>query len=86
MKTIKIFTHNNCPACPSAKLMGEKLKDNFNIEFFDVGNLDGMAEATLQGINRIPTIIIEEDNKVIKKWVGTPHIKEVKEWMKKEII
>ena len=78
MKTLKIFTQPLCPACPPAKELGESLKESVKIEYFDVSTPDGLAQARLYNIMSTPTLVLVEDNKETKKWIGTPGEEEVK--------
>ncbi|MFH1392087.1 MAG: thioredoxin family protein [bacterium] len=81
MKILKIFTQPLCSACPPAKELGERLKQSLKIEYFDVSTPDGLAEARLYNIMSTPTLVLVEDNKEIKTWVGTPEEEEVKKWL-----
>lgn len=77
-KILKIFTQPICPACPPAKELGEKLKNLIDVKFYDVSTPDGLAEARLYNIMSTPTLVLVEDNKEIKTWIGTPSEEEVK--------
>lgn len=80
-KILKIFTQPLCPACPLAKELGEKLKNLIDVKFYDVSTPDGLAEAQLYQIMSTPTLVLIEDNKEIKKWIGTPEQEEVKKFL-----
>lgn len=75
---LKIFTQPVCPACPPAKELGEKLKDQVKVEYFDTLTSDGLAEAQLYSVMSTPTLVLTENGKEIKKWIGTPEEEEVK--------
>jgi len=75
---LKIFTQPHCPACPPAKLLGEKLQKKVKVEFYDVTESKGLAEATLYGVMATPTLILLDDQEEVKKtWTGTPSEEEV---------
>jgi len=81
METLKIFTQPVCPACPPAKELGEKLKDKIQVKYFDVSQADGLAEAQLHQVMSTPTLVLTEDNKEIKKWIGVPELAEVEKFI-----
>lgn len=81
-KILKIFTQPACPACPPAKELGEKLKDKVKVEYFDVSQESGLVEAKKYNIMSTPTLVLVEDDKEVKTWIGTPEQEEVKKLLK----
>lgn len=81
---VKIFTKKDCPKCPPAKDLGEiLLSRGYNVFFFDIGTIDGLAEAQFYGVMATPTILILKDNQEIKSWRGeTPTIDEIEKYLK----
>jgi len=77
-KILKIFIQPLCPACPSAKALGDRLKNLTDVKFYDVSTADGLAEARLYDIMSTPTLVLVEDNKEIQRWIGAPKEEEVK--------
>jgi len=80
--TIKFFTKNDCPRCPAAKkLMNKlgKLRPNVKIEKYNVATVDGMAEAAFYVIMGTPTILFCNDmGKEIAGWRGVvPSLEEL---------
>jgi len=67
-----IITKKDCPKCPLAKELGNKLKaDNIVVEYYDTETADGLAEAAFHNIMSLPAIIVENDEgDVIAKWSG----------------
>lgn len=74
---LKIFTQPTCPACPPAKKLGESLKDKIKVDFFDVSLPEGLAEAAQYDVMTTPTIVLLNDEKVVKAWLDTPNEDEV---------
>jgi hypothetical protein len=80
MGVVKIFYKDDCPKCPMAKKLRDGLKDK-NIDVFDynVGTVDGLAEASFYSVMSLPTVVVEDANENgIGEWRGdVPHIEEV---------
>jgi glutaredoxin len=73
MGTVKIFTKRECPKCPAAKDVGDRLKKTgITIVDYDLETTEGLAEAAFHGVMATPTIIVEDgkDNEVAA-WRGT---------------
>ncbi|MEM7821491.1 MAG: thioredoxin family protein [Candidatus Aenigmatarchaeota archaeon] len=81
---VKIFWQPNCPYCPKAKKLGEDLKkDGINVEFYNVKEVDGLAEASFFNVLSTPSVIIVNGNKEIASWRGnTPKKEEIKNFFK----
>lgn len=80
---IKIFTKPDCPKCPAAKELGEVLlKEGYNVIFYDISTIDGLAEAQFYGVMATPTIVIVKNNQEIKSWRGeSPSFEEIKKYL-----
>ena len=84
-KKIKVFTKKDCPNCPPAKKLGEEIaKENLlEVEFYNVDQSEGLAEAQFYSVMATPTIVLcdaNSDETELKSWRGeTPEIEEIKE-------
>ncbi len=80
MVKVKLFWRENCPKCPSAKAL---LVNSVNAEYFNVDEVDGMAEAAFYGVLSIPSIVVaKEDGKEIKAWHDeVPLQGEIEKWL-----
>ena len=67
---VKVFWQENCPNCPTAKELGKKLQDNgVEVEFHDVKDIDGLAQAAIYSIMATPSIVVSEgNNEEVKSW------------------
>ncbi len=72
-KKILVFSKNDCPQCPAAKVLGERLqKKGQVVNQFDVDTADGLAEASFYGVMSTPTIIIiDGDEEQLAVWRGS---------------
>lgn len=80
MGTVKIFYKDDCPMCPMAKKLKDTLLEkNVDVNDFNVGTMDGLAEATFYRVMALPTILVEDDaENSLREWRGNvPHIDEV---------
>jgi len=82
MSKLKVFTKKECPNCPKAKSLGEEInkEGKLAVEFFDVEQADGLAEAQLYSVLATPTLVLCDDDAEeteVKSWRGeTPGDKE----------
>ena len=69
---IKFFTQENCPKCPSAKVVVDELKaEGIPIEYFDVKTVDGKAEAIYYGLMSTPSTVVTDNSDVeLMSWRG----------------
>jgi thiol-disulfide isomerase/thioredoxin len=79
---LKVFTQPNCPKCPSAKELCANLKSqnsNLKIEYYDVSEANGLAEASFYSLMATPSFVLLDDfGKEIQTWRGeTPTLKEL---------
>jgi glutaredoxin len=78
---VKLFWKENCPQCPSAKNL---LKNHSNVEYYNIEETDGLAEAIYHGIMSTPSILLMDDELVVHSWAGeVPTKQEFEEWMSK---
>jgi hypothetical protein len=52
---VKLFIKDDCPKCPAAKHACENVD---GVEVFDVGDIDGLAEAAFHGVLATPTVLV----------------------------
>ena len=65
---IKLFWKENCPACPQAK---ELVADFDNVEYFNVEEAGGLAEASFHGILATPSIVVvNKKGEEVSAWLG----------------
>lgn len=65
---IKLFVKDNCPRCPAAKHACDGLE---GVEVYDVGEMDGLAEAAFHGVMATPTIlVVDMAGSEIAAWRG----------------
>ena len=75
MPKLKVFTKKDCPNCPKAKTLGEEVakERKMEVEFYDVEQADGLAEAQLYSVLATPTVILcdeTSDEEEMKSWRG----------------
>ncbi len=76
---LKVFTKKDCPKCPVAKILAEAIaKEKLaEVEFFDVEEADGLAEAQFYSILATPTLILcDMDDAELFSWRGEAPEKE----------
>ena len=78
--TLKFFWKEDCPKCPSAKA---RVSDIENVQFYNLDEPDGLAEAAFYSVMSTPSVVISNDsgaevvafrgdvpeNKVLQKWL-----------------
>ncbi len=80
MGVVKIFYKDDCPKCPLAKQLRDKLRErDVNVLTYNVGTADGLAEASFYSIMSLPTVLVEDTmENGIGEWRGdVPKIEEV---------
>jgi glutaredoxin len=66
--TVKLFVKQDCPRCPAAKRACEGLD---GLEVYDVGEVDGLAEAAYYGVLSTPSVIVfDERGSELRSWRG----------------
>lgn len=65
---VKLFVKDNCPRCPAAKHACEGVEP---IDVYDVGDVDGLAEAAFYGVLATPTVLVlDADGREVASWRG----------------
>ncbi len=80
MGVVKIFYKDDCPKCPMAKQLRDKLKEkNVNVLDYNLGTADGLAEASFYSIMAVPTVLVEDATEnSVGEWRGdVPRMEEV---------
>ncbi len=68
--TVKLFVKADCPRCPAAKHACEGLD---SLEIFDVGSVEGLAEASYHSVLATPTILVLDNGGAeLAAWRGNP--------------
>lgn len=75
MKKIIRFTATWCGPCKALASVLEKIETDIPIEVVDIDEQTDLA--TEFGIRSVPTLVMMEDNNVLKKMVGLKTIQEV---------
>jgi glutaredoxin len=72
-KKILVFSKNDCPQCPAAKALGERLQEKgLVVQQFDIDTADGLAETSFYRVMSTPTIIIiDGDEEKLEVWQGS---------------
>jgi hypothetical protein len=76
MKKVKFFIKKGCGPCSLTKEIGDLLKrefeDSVKIEYFDLMDVDNMAEGLFYGIEKTPSVIIESKDGSFERilWEG----------------
>lgn len=66
--TIKLFVKDDCPRCPAAKKACEGID---GIEVYDVGQVDGLAEASFYGVLATPSVLVlDQSGHEVVSWRG----------------
>ena len=69
--TVKIFWQPECPKCPQAKELGEKLKDyGASVELFNVKEVEGLAESIFFDVLSTPSVVVVENGHKKAAWYG----------------
>jgi arsenate reductase-like glutaredoxin family protein len=78
---VKIFWQPECPKCPRAKELGEVLKkEGIEVEFFNIKEVDGLAESIFYDVLSTPSIVLVENNEKKVAWYGeVPEIENIKD-------
>jgi len=85
---IKVFGKDGCAKCETTKnklkhfIAKWDVKEKVDLDFHDMGTIDGMAEGAYNDVLQIPTTIIEKNNEILARWDGeVPNSEEVKEYL-----
>ena len=80
MGVVKIFYKDDCPKCPAAKQLRDRLKEHqVDVLDYNVGTADGLAEASFYSVMALPTVVVEDGmENGIGEWRGeVPRVEEV---------
>lgn len=65
---VKLFVKDDCPRCPAAKHACAGLDE---VEVYDVGDVDGLAEAAFFNVMSTPTVlVVDASGTEIAAWRG----------------
>lgn len=65
---VKLFVKEDCPRCPAAKMACAGID---GVEVFDVGEMDGLAEASFYGVLATPSVlVVDMQGREIASWRG----------------
>jgi len=85
MMSLKVFLKDNCPSCPEAKKVVKQLRVDGvqDIEEYDVGTTDGLAEGAFYSVMSTPTmLLVTPDEEAVVEWRGSvPTFEEIKKEM-----
>jgi len=76
-----VFFKANCPQCPTAKVLAEKLEsEGASVTYEDLDTATGLAAALKYNVRSVPTILLVNENKEQERWVY-PELPTTKEAM-----
>lgn len=65
---VKLFISEDCPECPAARAACDGIA---NLSVYDVGDLRGIAEASMLGVAAIPSIVVvDSSGREVAAWRG----------------
>jgi glutaredoxin len=65
---VKLFVKDDCPRCPAAKRACEGIA---NLSVYDVGDVDGLAEASFWGVLATPSVlVVDSRGQEVASWRG----------------
>jgi thiol-disulfide isomerase/thioredoxin len=73
---VKIFGKKECAKCETTKnkfnhfMKKNNFKDTAALEFHDMDTADGLAEGAYHDVLKIPTTVIEKQQKILARWDG----------------
>jgi thioredoxin-related protein len=69
---LKLFWRKECKKCQPAKMACKYLEENgFEVEYYDIDTVNGMAEAAFYEVISTPTaIVVDERGNEIASWRG----------------
>ena len=74
---VKIFGKPGCEYCKTTMKKFETFFDRWSIDkniipllFFDMEQVDGLAEGAFYSVSKIPSTIIEKDGRILARWDG----------------
>ena len=80
---VKVFGKPGCENCKTTVKKFETFFDRWNIErakvalnFFDMEQMEGLAEGAFYSVTKIPATVIEKDGEILKRWDGSVPLSE----------
>jgi thiol-disulfide isomerase/thioredoxin len=74
--TFRVFGRKTCPYCQKAKEKVEYFLNRWNVKapvvYHDVDVPEGMAEGAWYDVYEIPTVVLEDEDQVVQRWLKTP--------------
>ena len=73
---VRIFGKKDCAKCETTKnkfnhfLSKSNRINDVGLEFYDMDTVDGMAEGAYNDVLKIPTTLIESEEKILARWEG----------------
>lgn len=65
---VKLFIREDCPQCPEARQACEGIA---NLSVYDLGDMRGIAEASLLGVAMAPSIVVvDSSGREVAAWRG----------------
>jgi hypothetical protein len=65
---VKLFVREDCPRCPAAFRACEGIAA---LSVYDIGDMDGLAEASTWGIQATPTVlVVDSSGREVAAWRG----------------
>ncbi len=55
---LKVFVQDDCPKCPAAKELVQGLPE---VEYYNIGQADGLAEAAYYDVFCTPSLLVVDD-------------------------
>lgn len=77
---VKLFYKEACPRCPAAKKLVSQTAD---VEYLNIEEVNGLAEANYYGVMATPSIVVvDENSNQLKAWLGdVPTEEEYRKWV-----
>jgi len=78
MMKVLIFGIPDCPLCKGTRAKLEHFLKKWECEervkliYHDLETVEGLAEASYYGVSQVPTVVIEENDKELIRWVKKP--------------
>ncbi|MFA4967677.1 MAG: thioredoxin family protein [Candidatus Margulisiibacteriota bacterium] len=80
MVEVKVFGKPGCEYCKTTVKKFETFFDRWKIDpqltFFDMEQIDGLAEGAFYSVVKIPATIIEKDGDILARWDGAVPLSE----------
>jgi thiol-disulfide isomerase/thioredoxin len=75
-RTFKVFGKKTCPHCPKARAKVEYFVKRWKVDapiiYYDIDIPEGMAEGAWYDVVETPTVVLEEGENTLKRWVKFP--------------